>query len=383
MTQKINILFVHPTPYLNGVTRWLADLINRLDRSSFNVFLVVPPGSALESLIAVRDLVIEHQPISPLGRHPARAFRHVVFHRRESMALARLASRFHADVVYGSTITATQALAAAVHLRKPCVIHVHEGPQLFPSFLYRNWVCRVGKQAALILVVSKEIAGAFHDYAAKVVCVDNGLDLGRFQNLPHKQRRPDRRGTEFRILCVSHLMKGKGQHELVQRLPAILAKCPGARVTFVGGTNGVRRNEDFVGSLKAIARQSGVTDRMEFAGPQTDLAPWFRACDTFVNTSPYETFGLTILEALASGVPVVSRPVGVVRELMGRQAAGLHVVQESWDELPAILERIDLEGFSDYRLQRTALLEPYQIDRHVARIETLLKQVKPAHAELG
>jgi glycosyltransferase involved in cell wall biosynthesis len=373
--QPKNILFVHPTIYLNGVTRELADLINHLDRSRFRAFLAVPPSSALEKLIEVPEVVTEHFAMTNLGRHPARLARYLTTHRSQSLAIARFATRIQADVIFGNTILAMWALRAAKLAGRPCVMHIHEGAPSFPSFLYRHWVRRVGRQADKVLVVSKEIAAAFQAYASKVECVFNGIDLECFRGPLPKRRRPSQKGTDYHLLSVSHLMEGKGQHELVSRLPAIIQKCPGAHITFVGGTNDVPRNEEYFERLRRMASRLGVEDRVDFAGPQRDLKKWFERCDTFVNTSPYETFGLTLVEALAAGVPVVSRQVGIVQELINQRTPGLYVILESWDELPAVLEQIDADGYEDYRTGREQVLESYEIGRHVERIEKLLEQV--------
>lgn len=313
--------------------------------------------------------------MTPLGRRPLRAIRHVLSQRAESAAIQQFAEQIHTDLVYGNTMLASWALRIARQIRRPCVMHIHEGPRSFPGFLYRSWVRRIGAQASLILVVSEEIQEAFRDYASKVIRVENGLNLKAFLGLPEKRRAPGMRDAVFHILCVSHLMEGKGQHELVRQLPAILQRIPTARVTFVGGTNGVRRNEAYMKFLKELGEQLHVQDRIAFAGPQRDLARWFQSCDTFVNTSPYETFGLTIIEALAAGVPVISKRVGVVGELVNRRMPGLYAIEHSWEELPALLGGIDSSGYEGFRASRAGLLEPYRIEVHAKRIATLLLQL--------
>jgi len=61
----------------------------------------------------------------------------------------------------------------------------------------------------------------------------------------------------------------------------------------------------------ALAQRLGVADRVSFLGFRDDVARLLRASDLFVFPSRYETFALVVLEALASGVPVVTaRSVG-------------------------------------------------------------------------
>lgn len=375
LSSKINVLFVHPTPHLNGVTWELAEVINWLDPGLFQISIALPPSSALEDLLRRSDIELGYFQMPNLGRHPAQVVRHFVSGISESHAMSHFAKRLRADLIYGNTIMATWALRVAARLRLPCVIHVHEGPHSFPAFIYRHWVRAVGRDADLILVVYDEIREAFRAYSQKVVRVDPGFDFTRFNRLALRQRPASRRGSNFHILCVSHLMSGKGQHEIVKQLPAIVEKCAGAHVTFVGGTNGVRRNEEYVQSLKEMADGLGVLDRIRFVGPQKETADWFRTCDAFVNTSPYETFGRTVIEALAAGVPVISKLVGIVGRLKDQATPGLYVIERSWDELPALLSEIDSSGFTDYRAQRNEILRPYQIEFHAEGIAVLLKRL--------
>ncbi len=375
MNSKINILFVHPTPYLNGVSRTLAGLINSLDPAAFQISIAAPPESAFESMLKRPDTVIRHFQMASLGRSPARVLRHFLSKWIDGAAIARFAKQTHAELLFGNTLMASWALDAAARCGLPCVMQVHEGPRSFPPFLYRAWVKRAGRKANLILAVSDEIQEAFRAFPAKVVRMENAIDLKWSDRIPSKSRAAGPGGRDFNILCVSHLMEGKGQHELVNRWAQIVEQCPGARITFVGGANGIPRNEEYLRSLQALAAKLGAQTRIHFVGPQTDLAPWFQACDTFVNTSPYETFGLTLMEALAAGVPVISRRVGVVDELARRKTPGLFVIEESWNELPAVLRQIDISGFPDYRAARSEILKTYRMERQVEQVTALLKSL--------
>jgi glycosyltransferase involved in cell wall biosynthesis len=60
------------------------------------------------------------------------------------------------------------------------------------------------------------------------------------------------------------------------------------------------------------ARRLGVGDRLRVLGPRDDLENVYRAADVFVYPSPYDTFGMVVAEAMASGLPViVGRDTGV------------------------------------------------------------------------
>src|SRR5262249_48838586 len=63
-------------------------------------------------------------------------------------------------------------------------------------------------------------------------------------------------------------------------------------------------------SGRAYVAEHGLGDRVRFEGPATDTAPYYRAADAFVQPSHFEAFGSSAIEAMASGLPVVSSGVG-------------------------------------------------------------------------
>jgi glycosyltransferase involved in cell wall biosynthesis len=79
------------------------------------------------------------------------------------------------------------------------------------------------------------------------------------------------------------------------------------------------------GDLEQLARDSGVADRIRFAGFQTNAGPWFSACDAFVLPSLTEGTPMALLEALAHKLPVVATRVGGVPDVITDQSNGLLV----------------------------------------------------------
>lgn len=101
-----------------------------------------------------------------------------------------------------------------------------------------------------------------------------------------------------RILTVGSF-KAVKNHPLLLRAFARLAHLPSARMMFLGAGSGEV-------ALRALAQELGIADRVIFAGFHPDPTPFYRTADLFVLSSDYEGFGNVIVEALASGTPVVS-----------------------------------------------------------------------------
>jgi glycosyltransferase involved in cell wall biosynthesis len=109
----------------------------------------------------------------------------------------------------------------------------------------------------------------------------------------------------------------------LERLPADgVPVLPGLELTIVG--DGPLRP-----ALEARAREKGVASRIRFVGAQTEVAGWLKEADILVQPSRWEGFGLTVIEAMATGLPVVVSSVGGLEEVVVPGETGLLVPPES------------------------------------------------------
>jgi glycosyltransferase involved in cell wall biosynthesis len=112
-----------------------------------------------------------------------------------------------------------------------------------------------------------------------------------------------------RLLVLGRLVERKGQEDAVRALPAV----PDAELVVVGGPAPDQVDADReVRRLRAIAEEVGVAERLVFAGsvPRADVPAWVRSADVVLAVPWYEPFGITPLEAMACGRPVVATAVG-------------------------------------------------------------------------
>ncbi|WP_430785744.1 glycosyltransferase [Actinoplanes sp. G11-F43] len=141
---------------------------------------------------------------------------------------------------------------------------------------------------------------------SRMTLVPSGVDTTRFSGYgPVAPRRPGL----ARILTVARLVERKGVEDLVRALTAV----PGAELVVVGGPAPDRVREDpYARRLLALAVRCRVADRVTLAGavPAHEMPAWYRSADVVAATPWYEPFGLTPLEAMACGVPVVATEVG-------------------------------------------------------------------------
>ena len=159
--------------------------------------------------------------------------------------------------------------------------------------------------------------GLPHDRATIVPC---GVDTSMFT--PHGPVAP--RTGRPRLLVLGRIVERKGQDDAVRALRAV----PDAELVVVGGPPpGAVDGDPEVCRLRALAVEEGVADRLVFAGavPRADVPAWVRSADVVLAVPWYEPFGITPLEAMACGRPVVGGAVGGLTDTVVDGVTGLLV----------------------------------------------------------
>lgn len=174
----------------------------------------------------------------------------------------------------------------------------------------------IAREAALVVATSHQqldiLASGYGVPGDHVAVVPPGYDDGRFFPVPERRRRAIRArvgwGDEPVVLAIGRLARNKGYDLLVDGFARLARRLPAARLHLaVGGTQRSPVEEAILQALRAQARSLGVERRVDFSGYVSDaeLPDVYRAADCFVLSSRYEPFGMTAVEAMACGTPVV------------------------------------------------------------------------------
>jgi glycosyltransferase involved in cell wall biosynthesis len=212
----------------------------------------------------------------------------------------------------------------------PDVIHCHDN-KLYPFFINRKkktcltvhnvnlsvlFLNRYRKLFAISTAVQEDIkkrAGA----DAKIIY--NGIEIDQYQ--PRNDYRFDTTKEEFKIVQVSRLFpEQKGQHIAVRSFEIFKKQYPGKNIKlyFVGGG-------DALAELQKLAIQYNVQNNIVFLG-QVDRI-WVKNnlqnYHLLIQPSLFEGFGLTVIEGLACGLPVIASDLDGPEEISGLLGAGL------------------------------------------------------------
>jgi glycosyltransferase involved in cell wall biosynthesis len=201
----------------------------------------------------------------------------------------------------------------------------------------------------------------------KLRVVHSGADLERYQlGAPHD--RPC-----FGVLCVSRLVPGKGLELLVDAIAVLAERGTEAQLTVVG-------DGPLEPSLRARAEQLGVADRvlLEGAVGQDDMPLYYREADVFCLPSFAEGVPVVLMEAMASGRPVVATRIAGIPELVEDGTSGLLVAAGNLSELVGALER--LAAAPDLRAEmgvagRKKIEESFDARRCAAQVAEVFKEM--------
>ncbi len=190
------------------------------------------------------------------------------------------------------------------------------------------------RRAARVLPVCEHLKRAILAYGirANFEVVPNTVDTEVFfpSEVPRNEVRPTR------LMFVGNLEPThlKGFPTLVEALRLLRHSHKDYRVDVVG--DGPERSN----YERAVSR-AGLSELVVFHGqkPKSDVAEMMRAADAFVLPSRYDNMPCAVLEAMASGLPVISTRVGGIPEIVDKRS-GILVLPEDAAELAAALDRI-------------------------------------------
>ena len=166
-----------------------------------------------------------------------------------------------------------------------------------------------------VIATSKEAAS----FVPNVVSViPHGVDLDRFSPSKNQKESWSKTGMpgEYGIISVGRVRPEKGTDLFVEAMIEALPKLPKATAIIAGATK--PKDVSFRKKLEARIKEVGLAERIRFLGeiPSQDLPALLKGCKALVALPRYEGFGLTPLEGMACGLPVIASKTGYFEEFL-------------------------------------------------------------------
>lgn len=236
---------------------------------------------------------------------------------------------------YGSHHT-DKAVKLASRNGTPSILtaYLHPATHSHHKFLRSLYDSTVGKRTLrkctrIITLTNSEkdyIRKRFGIPKDKITVIPSGTDIEKFRDYGYERERNS-------LLFVGRLSPVKRLDLLLRALVKVKKKVPDVKLKIIGRDWGVQDQ------MVELTKQLNIEGNVEFLGevPFDRLVEHYNRAKAFVLTSQFETFGVTIMEAIASGTPAVATRVGGVPEVVGD--AGL-LCDENEDSVAKVLTEI-------------------------------------------
>ena len=206
--------------------------------------------------------------------------------------------------------------------------------------------------------------------------IHNGVALA--PGAPLAERLPIGAAGDVRLLFAGRIVEAKGAHVALEALARLRAERPCGldfSLTLVGDA----RDADYVARLRRIAEQADCHDRLRLLDtlPQDELPTLFASHDIYLFPSLYEPFSLTLIHALAAGIPTVASRVGGNAEIVVEGETGLLTDRNDSISVAAAVARLCADPTLVRRLIERAppAAARFSIQRMVGAMEHYLKAV--------
>jgi mannosyltransferase len=181
------------------------------------------------------------------------------------------------------------------------------------------------------VVATSARSGSFLEVPHRVIM--HGIDTERFH--PARSHEDEFAGAglpgRFAVGCFGRIRHQKGTDLFVESMIALLPDFPDWTAIITGRVTA--EHQAFVDGLREKVEKAGLSNRIFFLGEVPSVDQWYRRLSLYVAPSRNEGFGLTPLEAMASGTPVVASDAGAYRELIEEGVTGAVVPAGDQDAL--------------------------------------------------
>jgi len=336
--KPLRTLFVSHSGGMAGAQRTLLTLLQLIDKAKFEPHLVVPNCGELadrvgELGIPVTRRHIHHWIPCVADVRPSDRWSHL-YHflvglRARSWAVANLILKNNIDIVYTNTVTCAEGAIAALMTGKAHVWHIHEpilhNSELLPLLPSWFYVRAIRELSARVIFPSAALASSYRALSKQSSVVPNGIDFPARQNrIAARTEVATRLKLDLSkrwVAVVGAIQPRKDHNTFLAAASLLLQQRKDVHFIIIG--HGVSH---FTQALRDRIGALNISADVTYAGPWVGaISTALAAFDVTVISSQQESFGLTAIESMAAGTPIVSTRCGGPEEIITDGEDGLLV----------------------------------------------------------
>jgi glycosyltransferase involved in cell wall biosynthesis len=358
--QKTRIVYVNHTGRISGAEMVLLELLRGLNRAQHEPYVICPDQGELSKMVRAQNIPCLPAPSldARFTWRPGRLMSYTKSLWKTIFALRRTIRNLNPDIIHANTLRAgIAATLATVGTGHTVIWHVHDTLPRHPLSTGIRLLAYLS-QRTRIVSVSHSSGRAFCgslSFKDRIQTIHNGIDLSRF---PIKRPGSSQFRREigvpdeaFLVCTVGQICARKGLLELLTAFSTIYSQAPRMHLALIGKVV-FPHEQKYRSLLSSTVAASETSDRVQFVGERSDVSAVLQAADLLVLNSFEEPFGLVLIEAMASGTPVLATRVGGVPEIVRDSENGWLV--ESGDTAGLAAKLLQLSQNRDL-LSQTAL----------------------------
>lgn len=356
--EKIKLLYVITSVGLGGAEKLLLSYVKNLNKNKYSLYVCClrekPDDLFLDisKYSTVYNLKINNR-FNPI----------IIF------ALIKLIREIKPDIIHTHLFQARVYTAVAKLFYKHSVIitQKHNNVNLIKHNVFILFELLSLLIYNKVIAISESVKNSLIRYefvpSRKIFVLPNCIDFLRFHNSGFRESLLNKQ--EIIIGTVGRIERQKGIKYLLLAMNPILSKYPNTKLEIIG--DGSLLNE-----MKNLSINLNISNSVFFFGKFVDVIPFYRRMDVFVLSSVYEGFGIVLLEAMASGVPIVATNVDGIKEVVTNMNSGILVPPKNpeaiADAVVKIIENPLLsKNLVDKGYKRAKL---FDVQEHIAKLDS-------------
>ena len=324
----MKVCYYNHTGKVSGAEKVLFTLLANAG-PGFEISLVSPETEPIRAFCLKHG--IRHLPVDELRArftmNPFLLIRYIVSGLKGMSQVSRRVSEVAPDVLHANSTRAGMVACLAMRGSKtPVVWHVHDQFRNHPITSAVRLLLGSSRRNSVIAVsqaTAKAVRGASRNRMVArvpITVIHNGIDVVAYDSRPVEVEQflqdEELGNATFRVAMIGQITPRKGQLETIETFAHLVhADAPAAKLLIVG--NPVFNDDArYLERLKAAVKEHRIEPNVSFLGHRTDIPIILQSCHLVISNSSSEPFSLALLEACASGTPVLAPAVDGVPELV-------------------------------------------------------------------
>lgn len=291
--------------------------------------------------------------------------------RKTKKQLRSFYNDFKPDIIHTHLESVTFHVCKALAGYKPIVQTIHSIVVSHP-FIQKFYLAKkISKFVAISKKVEEIISSSLDIERDKISTIYNGIDLKTFI---HKHTINEKVKN---IIAIGRLTKAKDFPNLFEALKVLKRRMKEENIDIpqvkIVGTGELKEE------LKTLSRKMKINDMVKFLGVRQDIPKLLRDSDIYVMSSEWEGLSISLIEALASGIPIVATDAGSNNEIIENNISGLIVPIKDPDSLANGLYKLIVDHELRIKLSKNAIEKSklFSIkdcaEKHINLYEELMK----------